>query len=320
MRITVALPVVSERKPLTGRPVIVFDHGTGGSAYNMVQSPDGKNRSAELMALWARHKAILVSRDQPLFGQRYPVIDRGFNIFLVAYNISNVTAFRDNLRQSAVDNLVLQRWVRDKMNDFFVAQGIASGPVSDGERFLRFGHSLGSVTTHLGTALLPGTYQASLVSGSGGIFSLFLLDSGLLPRLAGDPENLGILLQALNIDPAAPLTAAELVGGLAGVPRGPGRAAIDRAHPVFTLFQTLIDPSDPINHARNLTLPITFVRGTGDLQVPNSAQDALSGAVPNATVVRCEPTSDYDPHQCTFREEAGLAAVAAWLDRYLPRP
>jgi enamine deaminase RidA (YjgF/YER057c/UK114 family) len=320
MRVTIALPVDSERRPLTGRPVIVYDHGTGGSAYNMVQSPDGENRSAELTTLWGRHGAILVSRDQPLFGQRYPVVDRGFNIFLVAYNISNVTAFRDNLRQSAVDNLVLQRFVREKMNDLFVARGIAPGPVSDGERYFRFGHSLGSVTTHLGTALLPGTYQASLVSGSGGIFSLFLLDSGLLPRLAGDPENLGIILQALNIDPGAPLTAQELVGGLAGIPRGPGRTAIDRAHPVFTLFQTIMDPADPINHARQLALPITFIRGTGDLQVPNSAQDALAGAVPNATVKRCEPTSSYDPHQCPFREDAGLAAIGAWLDQYLPRP
>jgi hypothetical protein len=317
MRITIQVPVDAQRRPLLHAPVMVFDHGTGGSAYNAILSPDGKNRSADLTAAWAAHPVVIVSRDQPLFGQRYPIIDQGYNIYLVAYNVAKITAFRDNLRQSAVDNLVLQRFVERKMNDLFVAQGIAGGPIADGARFVRFGHSLGSVSTHLGTAFLSGTYQATLASGSGGLFALFFLDSGLLPRLAGDPANLGILLMALNIDPNAPLTTEELIGGLAGIPRGPGRAAIDLGHPTLMLAQTLLDPADPLSYARRLTLPITIVRGTGDEQVPNSATDALANALPNVTVKHCEPTSDYDPHQCTFREDAGLAAVRAWADAVL---
>ena len=58
----------------------------------------------------------------------------------------------------------------------------------------------------------------------------------------------------------------------------------------------------------------------GDLQVPNSASEALSGAMPMVTVKPCMPTSSYDPHQCLFREDQGLAALSAWLDVFLPVP
>lgn len=322
MRVVIALPLDSARRIITRAPVVFFDHGTGGSAYSSVLASDGHYRSRELLDLWAKHRVILVSRDQPLFGKRFEeATDRGYNTFLVAYNIANMTAFRDMLRQAAIDNLLLWRFVKDKLNAFFTERAFSNDPVADTSKLLRFGHSLGSVTTHLGTAITgPSAFRSSLVSGSGGLLSLFFLDSGLLPRLAGDPQNLGILLMALNIDPATELTSSELIGGLAGVPRGPARAQIRRDHPVITLAQTILDPADPIAYARRLSLPVTFVRGTGDYQVPNSATDALSAALPNANVKRCDARGDYDPHACTFREDAGLAAIRAWLEEHAPLP
>lgn len=322
LRVVIAVPLDGQRRLVTNAPVIFSDHGTGGSAYNALISPSGLNRSPELTTRFAAHRAILVSRDQPLFGQRFPtLVDRGFNVFLVAYNIANITAFRDNLRQSAIDNLVTWRFVKDKLNAFLTAQQISATPVADTAKLFRFGHSLGSVTSHLATAFLPQTFTSTFVSGSGGLLSLFFLDSGLLPRLAGDPENLGVILQALNIDPRGPVTPAELIGGLAGVPPGAGRAQIGRDHPVITLAQTLLDPADPISYARRLSLPVHLLRAPGDLQVPNSATDALLGVLPMATLKPCIPTrADYDPHQCLFREDQGLSALGAWLDAFLPAP
>ena len=325
MRIVIAVPLDGQRRPFTRAPVVFWDHGTGGSAYDMVLDSNGAFRSLEILSRYAAHRAILVARDQPLFGQRFPKrVDRGFNDFLVAYNIANITAFRDNLRQSAVDNLVTWRFVRDKLNALFTAQQISAEPVADTTKLFRFGHSLGSVTTHLATAFLPPqTFTASLVNGSGGLLTLYLLESGLLPRFAMDPDNGALILMALNIDTRATLTPQELIGGLAGVPRGNARARIKRDHPVITLAQTILDPADPLNYARRLTLPIHVVRGTGDLQVPNSATDALTGVLPMATVKRCDALGGrtaYDPHHCMFREDAGLAAINAFLTAFLPIP
>ena len=65
--------------------------------------------------------------------------------------------------------------------------------------------------------------------------------------------------------------------------------------------------------ARDETLPTTIIVPIGDHQVPNFTSYALATAQPQATVITCTPSWDYDPHYCMHRETEGHALMADWL-------
>jgi hypothetical protein len=78
-----------------------------------------------------------------------------------------------------------------------------------------------------------------------------------------------------------------------------------------------MDPSDPMSVARDIHTPAFVVIAPGDKQTPDFTAEALAQptALQRATVRTCEATSDYDPHQCIWREAAGPALLAEWLAR-----
>jgi hypothetical protein len=53
----------------------------------------------------------------------------------------------------------------------------------------------------------------------------------------------------------------------------------------------------------------------GDRQTPDFLGEALAQprALPFATLRTCEAASDYDPHQCIWREAIGPELVREWL-------
>jgi hypothetical protein len=311
IRLTVSLPKGADGAPLTGAPVVIWDHGTGGHAWNAVQRRNGQDDGPELARRFAAAGVAVVGRDAALYGTRYPLIDEGYNASLGFYNIVNLPAFRDNQRQTAIEGTMVRWFVEEHLNG-----ALPEGSV-DPTRLLRFGHSMGSVTANLGLAADGAAWDGAFLSGSGGVFTHYFLDTGLLGSF--DPALIASLFGLFGAAVPAEVTPAAAFGAALGLPE-PAWAAVDRLHPAVSLFQWTMDPSDPMAVARDQAVPSVLFIGEGDLQVPNFTSDALALALPAVTVVRCTPTSaDYDPHSCLHREEEGFDALSAWLETALAR-
>ncbi len=295
MRIVVQIP----RTP-GSHPVVTWDHGTGGHAYSAVQRVNPSDRGADVTA--ALSNAVIVSRDQPLYGQRFGLIDAGFDASIGFYNIGNLVAFRDNQRQAAVDHRVLQRFVEDALPTLADV---------DPARVGAFGHSLGSVTVHGGLAAQQGSGASSaFLSGSGGYLAYYVLESGLL---GGDNDVVTTMAPLIGLTPEelADTTPAELAGALIGLPES-AWPNMDRYHPLIQIFGVIMDPSDPVMLAADQVVPETILLGLEDLQVPESTTRWLAEITPEMTLIECQPQGDYDGHLCMFREDAGLQALEDW--------
>ena len=304
MRVVVSLPLGEDGQPIQDAPVVMYDHGTGGHAYHSVQRRNLNDDGLGIAEALAEAGVGIIGRDASLYGTRYPLIDEGFGASLGYYNIVNLPAFRDNERQTAVDGHLLLRFIQDGLNDRLPAGSVAP------DRVLRLGHSLGSVTTNLGVSAEPEAFESVLLSGSGGVFALYFLDTGLLGSI--DTSLLDTLFALVDADPPDEITPATALGALLGLDEEDW-AHVDRLHPVMTLFQWTMDPGDPMSVARDQSAPSTVFIGVGDYQVPNPTSEGLSVALPDPTVLYCEASYDYDPHYCLYREPEGVDAVRAWL-------
>lgn len=304
MRFVVSVPRGADGAATDAVGAVLHDHGTGGHAYNIVQRYSSVMDGRRIAATYADAGWALVGRDATLYGQRYPLIDEGYDASLGFYNIVNTPAFRDNHRQTAVDGYVLARWVAERLD-----QDLPSGSV-DGSRIRRTGHSLGSVTVHNGLALAPELTEAALVSGTGGVFLHYFFDTGLLQAI--DPADLELLFLLFGVEAPSPLDTTGILGAVLGVPEA-GWGHLDRLHPSGLGFQWLIDPSDPMSLARHEPVPVRVVVSPGDWQTPDFTAEALAEALPDAEVRICDALGDYDPHHCIWREQEGADAIAEWL-------
>ncbi len=305
MRITVSIPKGPDGEPITDAKAMIWDHGTAGDAYNIVQRPNVADDGRALAQAFADAGWATIGRDATHYGSRYPLVDDGFTDgSLGFYNLVNLPAFRDNQRQTAVDGHVLLRYLEQRIDDDLPAGSI------DADRVRRGGHSLGSVTSNLGMAGEPDAYEGALLVGTGGDFTLYFLETGLL---AGqDPATISLIFGLFGAAVPDVVTTQSVAGAVLGLDEA-AWGAIDRLHPLFTLFQTTMDPSDPMAVARAETGPAFVVIAPGDRQTPDFTAEALADALPDPTVRYCEARGDYDPHQCMWREPEGAALVREWL-------
>ena len=306
IRVSISLPKEADGAPMEDAGVIIYDHGTAGHAYNAVQRIKKGDRNDELAARYQEAGYAIIGRDAPLYGTRYPLIDEGFaGGSLGFYNIVNLPAFRDNERQTAVEGMVVRRFVETGLNDLLPAGSV------DGERFRRMGHSMGSVTSNLGCAADPDPWEGALLTGSGGDVALYFLETGLIDSF--DPALLSTLFTLFGAEMPDEVTTPAVLGVALGLPEE-AWTQLDRLHPVLTLFQWTMDPADPMAVARDQGVDSQMIIGLGDLQVPNFTSEALAGVLPQVEVHSCTPlTNDYDPHSCFLREEEGWDEVGAWI-------
>lgn len=305
MRITVGLPKDADGEPMGEVPVVIYDHGTAGQAYNAHQRVKKSDRGDEIAARFADAGWGLIGRDAALYGTRYPLIDEGYSGgSLGFYNIVNPPAFRDNQRQTAIEGHTLRRFLELGLND-----ALPAGTV-DPTKVRRMGHSMGSVTTNLGAVAAPEDTSEVYLSGTGGVFILYFLETGLLGGF--DEATLASLFTLFGADMPEEVTTEALLGAALELPEE-AWPNLDRLHPVSTLFQWTMDPSDPMAVARDQSASSYILRGVGDYQVPNFTTDALAEALPDATVVDCEADGDYDPHSCLYRTQTGWDSVSDWL-------
>ncbi|MFT4627963.1 MAG: hypothetical protein ACI8PZ_006657 [Myxococcota bacterium] len=304
MRIVLSLPRGADGKATAADGVVMFDHGTGGHAYNIVQRRRPADLGIELATRFASNGWATISRDAPLYGTRYPLIDEGHGPSLGFYNIVNAPAFRDNQRQTVIDGHVLLRFVQDRL-----AAELPAGSVNT-SRIRRMGHSLGSVTSNMGLAMDPDAYEAALLTGTGGIFTLYALHTGLLDGF--DPDLVAGLFGLFGAEAPDEITPTNTFGAVFGLPPE-AWDHVDRLHPAVSLFQWQMDPSDPMSVVRDEAVPTHMVIAPGDYQTPDFTAEALANAHPDAVTSLCNALGDYDPHSCMWRESEGWDTLDGWL-------
>ena len=308
-RVTISLPKGPDGEPIPNARVLMYDHGTGGTAYHAVQRRNGYDDCDALARVLVDEGWAIIGRDQPLYGTRYPLIDEGYGASLGFYNVVNLPAFRDNQRQGAIEALQVKRFVAEALNARLADAG-SVGSIDAEAPVRRLGHSLGSVTVNLGTAATADQWEATFLSGTGGVFTHYFLDTGLIDQF--DASLLASLFTLFDAEVPEVITAPAAFGAALGLPEEDW-ARIDRHHPVIQLFQWTMDPSDPMAVVRDQTAPSLVFLGEGDYQVPNFTTEALHEGLPDSYLVRCAPSYDYDPHWCLHREADGPAVLRQWL-------
>ena len=305
VRVVIQLPKGPDGRAREDSHLVIWDHGTGGTAYNILQRKDSRDKNIELIERFAAANLAVVSHDAPLYGSRFPLIDSGFTDgSLGYYNIANLPAFRDNQVQTGVEGNLLLVFAELGLPAILPEGGVLlEGPT-------RAGHSLGSVTTHIGMSADPSAWAGGLASGSGGVFALNFLETGLGGTSSGIVDQLSRLF---GVEVTEDTDIGVLLAAAVGIDDPVARARFDRLHPAVGLFQWIVDPADPSTLVHSTTTPVHFIQGIGDYQVPNSATAALMGVHPAATVSDCHALADYDPHHCTFREQEGFDALSLWL-------
>ena len=325
VRLLVQLPINAAGAFVPQPDFLVWEHGTGGAIYNSVRRVALLTGTTDVSREMAAANYAIVIRDQPLFGTRYPLYDEGYNSYLGAYNLANITAFRDYLRQAAIETYIVGAWARGTMatdlaQAISAATNVNVGPAAFTLRKpVKFGHSLGAQMGNVSLVMHRDRheYAHAILSGVGGLFIYFGIETGMLDKLDADTQDLVRstieLYTGIEID--GELTARKILGSLLGI--GPQtQQRLDHWHPIASMFQTLVDAGDPASFIPYLTAPETFIEGIGDLQVPNISTDWILGGDADMTVELCQPTwEDYDPHSCTFEEAQGHQAVRTGLER-----
>jgi hypothetical protein len=265
--------------PKEGWPIMVSAHGTGGDAFTSAGEDDFSG--------WAAREGIaVVSTDQPLHGGRSgrgarpgsrepPAVSlMGFRLpvglrggaELTFYNGLNVRALLGNLRQAAIDGVVLARLFTstdfaklrgDGQQLILSSESPLESPRFDARRVLLAGHSQGSQSMAAQGALDP-MVRGVLLSGCGG------------------DARLGVLRRR-------DLEFMPFFEALLGFSTG----ELDEFHPLMTLIQTLADPIDPASYGRFYSEPppgrrprsVLHFEGVTDTYTPPETGEALAVAL-----------------------------------------
>lgn len=212
-----ALSVPTGDMPAAGWPIVLYAHGTGGSYRTPINNDVARDLARVYVDGEVLARAAVIGIDQVLHGTRCQVST--CNPELNFFNFQNPLAARDNVRQGALDNVQLLRFVE--------AMNLPSAPETgvpirfDPEQIHFMGHSQGGLTGPPFLAVEP-KIKSAVLSGAGGHMIL-----SLLTKL--EPWNIPELVQLL-LDEDDPITA---------------------IHPVLSLIQIFIEPADPLNYARH---------------------------------------------------------------------
>lgn len=153
-RANITLTVPAEAPPgATCLPVVLYAHGTGGTALSGVEDGTAPRLAARGMAT--------LSFDQPMHGLR--AHGKSFDVDTLTFNVGNPRAFRTTMRQGALD-LVQIDAMRASLPP--LPDGFAPLPLCAGKAHV-FAHSQGglSAAMALGAGLEP---ERTLLSGAGG--------------------------------------------------------------------------------------------------------------------------------------------------------
>src|SRR5690554_619093 len=187
-------------------------------------------------------------------------------------NLTNFLNTRDNMRQSAVDQMNLRASLAGLA---LPLPGGASVPVAPTTPVLFVGHSLGTITGTPFVAAVNADQLPATVSGA----------SGTIPSSFNNIAGAAMLTPGGGVVRMLENSSTFALRILPGLQQAAGLAQGDaNLETYFNVFQATIDTADPINFAdniANLTTPLdlALVEVLDDAVIPNSA-DAIWGGAP----------------------------------------
>jgi pimeloyl-ACP methyl ester carboxylesterase len=212
-----ALTIPPDPMPPGGWPIVLYAHGTGGDYMSFT-----RNGAATVLA--ARGLAVL-GIDNAMNGERIPPDGDPDTLF---FNVSNIWAARDNVRQAAVDVIQLERLVpaieiSDEISHDATVHTLAP------TRITYMGHSQGGLNGALYLAVST-QCEGAYLSGAGG---------GLLYSLTTKSEPINIR----NI--------IGIVMGFTGSTEELDAEDFGIFHPTLNLVQIFYESADGVNYARH---------------------------------------------------------------------
>ncbi len=272
-RVPVTLVFPRTPAPATGYPVVIFQHGLGGSRTSIFG----------IANTLAAAGYATVGIDAVAHGMRYQTTDLVHNLtdapgpdgfaevdgtqvpvgFFEAF--LDLLAIRDNFRQSAVDLMELARLIADPGLDLSAVPG---APRLDASHLVVIGDSLGAIMSTTFAAVEPAVEAAVLNVAGGGLANYLLVNS---PVEGG--ENIPLIATLFGIDLA--------------------KQYPDRWMPFVNVAQTIVEAGDSLAFGPHLvTEPLTVsglernrprhvmqIEVMGDEVVPNPSNEALARAI-----------------------------------------
>ena len=261
-RVVITIP--KGEMPAAGYPLMVYFHGSGGIAAQVVDRGPRVEGGVEAVGLGpahmiAEHGFASVGSSLPLSPDRLPGADG-----LAYLNFDNLAAFRDTFRQGVIEQRLLIHALLDLRIDPSALAG-CDGPtlpsgateiVFDPDSVVGLGQSMGGMYTNLIGALEP-RLSALVPTGAGGFWSLFILETQLIDGVRG------------------------LLGGLL---RTDG-AALTHLHPALHLLEIAWEAVEPMVYMPRISRsplpgisarPIYEPVGLGDSYFPTAVYDAIA--------------------------------------------
>ena len=187
----VHLAIPKQPMPTNGYPLLVYFHGSGGTANEPIdRSPitsTGMQVAGEGPAhVIAEHGYATLGTSLPLSPDRLP------GASAIEYlNLSNLSAFRDTFRQGMIEQRLMVRMMREIEISPATLAGCLGPELPVGATAFRFdpdhfagmGQSMGGMYTNLVGAIEP-SLEALVPTGAGGHWSYFATETPLIPGLA----------------------------------------------------------------------------------------------------------------------------------------
>lgn len=256
MRIAVTVPnnVHEQEVPDGGWPVVVYQHGTGGS-YRSVGS---KNKALQVGAKLAEAGMIGIGIDQPLHGKRMTPDTSDIHRF----NFLNPASALCGFRQGALDAIYLVNALTQRQVTFNVNATNDSGPIPlplNPNKVLFMGHSQGGLTGSIALPWLGDQIQGAVISGAGGGLYTTILERK-------NPINIKEWIEDLLME----------------------GEDLTELHPITGLIQHIVEPTDPINYApfwfknqghwAQRPNSVLVTSGKNDTMTPHATAEALAAA------------------------------------------
>ena len=201
--------------PVDGFPLVMYAHGTGGD-YRSVLGSTASSLAERCIAS--------MGVDQIMHPGRLP--EGNWSTELLFFNVQNPEVLRTNIRQSAIDEVVRSRLLRE--SGLVVPASVSrtgSEIRTDRSSVVFYGHSQGGLNGPVFLAL-DDSARGGVLSGSGAMTTITLLEKTLpAPSIAALTKTL--LLGLLPVE----------------------YEEINFLHPGLSLFQTMADVVDPIHYA-----------------------------------------------------------------------
>jgi hypothetical protein len=247
-----ALAIPRTPMPAAGYPIVLYSHGTGGDYVSFID--DGT--ASRLTALGFAVMGI----DQIHHGERNPTM---VSPDLLFFNLQNPDAMRFNFLESGIDIVSQARFAPTMVIPTALFDRMGAAIHFDGSNMWYFGHSQGGLVAPIYLGLDDGVH--------GGVIS----------------EGGGLAVYALT-EKLQPVSIPSLVQAALGLRTTLAGEGFDSFHPVVTLLQGWIEPSEPVNYARMIfdrpregyaPKSIFMTEGGMDPYTPPPAIEALAVAM-----------------------------------------